>query len=512
MPRNKKGVVPIHNAIISTFPHKGDSKQKHCFVMEHDSRRTFYAAAPSEKLMYLWLDALKKASKLEFHEKEVNTDEYYQLLGFDHENIKLEGTPDVKDIQKAYRKACLRYHPDKPTGSLSQFEKIQEAYEVLMSIKEAEEDDRIFHTKEFDVTVKKGPKGVGLGLVVQEDPKKGIINVTKVSDGILCTLHEEEKYGPIQPGDTLTQVGQERIKGWPLNRVVERLNEFRIPIGSSILMKFSRRLRKSGPESIRDALVQLEPEHAPLSPGLLFPQSGKSRGSPTADFGGRTNDSDVADPDLISDALREDGDEKFETIQEVRDKLRMSEVMGRGLEEENAKLYTDIGALRDSVIQAEAQQSSLKRQLEESEYAKTLAEQKIQELEKEVAALIAEPSDDRNTKVDNERPKWMANALKTPTDKAAQKRALRLAVSAAQNHDPGYVMMKWQSQGEHHSAEAKLKRLEQRLGRLSGANDTHHSPASPTAKADQLRAKLNERLEFRPRLHHLLENGILEKS
>ena len=66
MPRNKKGVVPIHNAIISTFPHKGDSKQKHCFVMEHDSRRTFYAAAPSEKLMYLWLDALKKASKLEF--------------------------------------------------------------------------------------------------------------------------------------------------------------------------------------------------------------------------------------------------------------------------------------------------------------------------------------------------------------------------------------------------------------------------------------------------------------
>ena len=141
MPRNKKGVVPIHNAIISTFPHKGDSKQKHCFVMEHDSRRTFYAAAPSEKLMYLWLDALKKASKLEFHEKEVNTDEYYQLLGFDHENIKLEGTPDVKDIQKAYRKACLRYHPDKPTGSLSQFEKIQEAYEVLMSIKEAEEDE-----------------------------------------------------------------------------------------------------------------------------------------------------------------------------------------------------------------------------------------------------------------------------------------------------------------------------------------------------------------------------------
>ena len=81
-----------------------------------------------------------------------------------------------------------------------------------------------------------------------------------------------------------------------------------------ILMKFSRRLRKSGPESIRDALVQLEPEHAPLSPGLLFPQSGKSRGSPTADFGGRTNDSDVADPDLISDALREDGDEKFEFV------------------------------------------------------------------------------------------------------------------------------------------------------------------------------------------------------
>ena len=35
VPKKKKGTVPVHNAKITTFPHKGDSKQKFCFVMEH---------------------------------------------------------------------------------------------------------------------------------------------------------------------------------------------------------------------------------------------------------------------------------------------------------------------------------------------------------------------------------------------------------------------------------------------------------------------------------------------
>ena len=539
LPKNKKGTVAIHNAKITTFPHKGDSKQKHTFVLEHPARRPFRASAPSEKLMYLWLDALKKASKLEFDEEEVNTDEYYQILGFDHEAVKANGTPDVKDIQKNYRKACLKVHPDKPTGSLEQFEKVQEAYEILISIKEKEEEDRVFTAVEFSVTVEKGPRGVGLGLVVQEDPKKGVINVTKVSDTIRCTLHDKEKFKHIQAGDTLTQVGEDRIKGWPLNRVVERLNDFRVPIGKSILMKFSRRIRKFEERSGDDlsALAPMYDPNVPLSPAMPerensyadYPYTPEDQG-----IRGGVRDSECADPGLVDAEIREMGGDEVLNGQTARDKLHMSEVMRRGLEEENAGLYEEIAQLRDRCVQAEASQGSMRRQLEESECSREAAEQKVSELQKEVNALVAMevggngkgglPSGGRNVS-------WMEVAQNAHASSSAaqlqpaQARAQRLAVIAAQAHDTSSVMSKWQAKGGHHSAEAKLNRLEQRLASLGkgkpsmGGGPPAMPPAAPgaaeqqriSAKGQQLKDSLKQRLEFRPQKKHLVQNGILLK-
>jgi hypothetical protein len=495
VPKKKKGTVPVHNAKITTFPHKGDSKQKFCFVMEHESRRPFYASAPTEKLMYLWLDALKKASKLEFDEKEVNTDEYYELLGFKPEEVKANGTPEVKDIQKLYRKACLRVHPDKPTGSLELFEKVQEAYEMLMSIKEQEEEDRIYDVLEFSTTVKKGPRGVGLGLVVQEDPKKGVINVTKVSESILCTMHAEfkERFKHVAPGDTLTQVGEDRIKGWPLNRVVERLNDFRVPIGRSILMKFSRRVRKG---VTANSITRLTSSWANLSPapsGRDDDDSGGSDGDNGDDHGGShsgypypstpvdqgagmgVRDSECADPSLVNAEIVENGDDDFMNGETVKDKLRMSEVVRGGLEEENAKLYEEISRLRDRCVQAEAQESSLKRQLEESELARRDAEASIVELQKEVSALLVDHEDVvAGGPAPRASSSWIAAAQQTQTQTQTQKQ--RISSLAAQAQVEGSVMSKWQAKGAGHSAEAKLNRLEQRLASLG-----RNGPGAPVA-------------------------------
>lgn len=50
--------------------------------------------------------------------------EYYNILG-----IK-KGATDA-EIKKAYKKAALKHHPDRPNGNENEFKKISEAYEVL---------------------------------------------------------------------------------------------------------------------------------------------------------------------------------------------------------------------------------------------------------------------------------------------------------------------------------------------------------------------------------------------
>ena len=103
--------------------------------------------------------------------------------------------------------------------------------------------------------------------------------------------------------------------------------------------------------------------------------------------------------------------------------------------------------------------------------------------------------------------------------------AQRLAVIAAQAHDTSSVMSKWQAKGGHHSAEAKLNRLEQRLASLGkgkpsmGGGPPAMPPAAPgaaeqqriSAKGQQLKDSLKQRLEFRPQKKHLVQNGILLK-
>ena len=134
-------------------------------------------------------------------------------------DVKEKGTtPTTKEIQRAYRKACLRCHPDKHPDKGEEFDKVQEAYEILMSIKEKEEEDKLYVVTEYCVTIEKGPRGVGLGLVVAQDPKTGAIAVTKVSDAIRIVVEQGQERPKISPQDIIVGVGDDRIEGWAMQR------------------------------------------------------------------------------------------------------------------------------------------------------------------------------------------------------------------------------------------------------------------------------------------------------
>ena len=54
---------------------------------------------------------------------------HYDILG-------IRSDASASEIRKAYRKAALRWHPDKPGGCGEKFRQIQEAYEILSADRE----------------------------------------------------------------------------------------------------------------------------------------------------------------------------------------------------------------------------------------------------------------------------------------------------------------------------------------------------------------------------------------
>lgn len=50
---------------------------------------------------------------------------YYDVLGVP------KGTSDATAIKKAYKKAALKFHPDRPGGDKQKFQEVSEAFEVL---------------------------------------------------------------------------------------------------------------------------------------------------------------------------------------------------------------------------------------------------------------------------------------------------------------------------------------------------------------------------------------------
>lgn len=141
---------------------------------------------------------------------------YWEELG-----LNPDDNPTVRQIDRAYKKAALRAHPDKG-GDPDKFKAVTDAYEIITSTLEEEEEAKKYKHVTGKATIKKGPPGVGFGMVVVEDPKSGEIVVKEVLDGLNVVGETEPADFQLKAKDVVVGIGDDNVKGWPLTRVIVR--------------------------------------------------------------------------------------------------------------------------------------------------------------------------------------------------------------------------------------------------------------------------------------------------
>eukprot|EP01035_Chromulina_nebulosa_P017305 gene17305-22842_t len=236
-PYNKKGVIPVYGCTIKLI---NDPNREFSFDILHPERKPFSIQAETKEQQDLWMKQIFNAAHSKSLNGELDLTEYYEALDLDPDS-----NPSANEINKAYRKKALVVHPDKG-GDMKEFKKIQEAVDILLSKIEETEKELLYDTVFYDITVIKGPKGEGIGLVVTEDTKKRSITVKDILPSIKIVSASNECEGKVLRHDRLVMIEEDDVMYWPIARVVQRLSDFRVPVGSSIQLTLSRKVLKDG--------------------------------------------------------------------------------------------------------------------------------------------------------------------------------------------------------------------------------------------------------------------------
>ena len=126
---------------------------------------------------------------------------------------------------------------------------------MLVSKLEDEEAAAKFTDIMYECHVRKGELGVGFGMVVVEQPKTGYIVIKSVLPKMQLRYLSAAASGKMLENDRLMTIDEDDVSNWALARVVQRLSDFRVPPGSTVVLKFSRKILKDA-EIMSDQLEE----------------------------------------------------------------------------------------------------------------------------------------------------------------------------------------------------------------------------------------------------------------
>jgi hypothetical protein len=239
----EKGSVDLTGAEVTSIP---DEAATFSFVIKLAQESPFYLQAPDARTLSMWIKAISTAARGKIEKPVIDLPSSYSLLGLD-----INSHLTSADVNRAYRKKALKSHPDKG-GDIAVFEKIQEAFDAVTAHLEENEAAKLFENRRFEAVIQKGGQGVGLGMIVVEDVAKNTIKVKDVLPGIIIKSLTAGASGSIKKDDVLVKVGNDDVTHMPLSRVIQKLNDFRVPVNSTIKLTLVRKMRKDGSPILDD--------------------------------------------------------------------------------------------------------------------------------------------------------------------------------------------------------------------------------------------------------------------
>ena len=197
----------------------------------NDNKEIFILGAESADMMAAWIQTINEAS---IGDSLILTlAQHCQILGLPPPE---ERPVHESEVTHAYRRAVSKCHPDKPGGDERNFRLVQKAYEALLRhIIRADDFQKIVFTVVLEKTAT-----AGIGLRVVEDDETGEIVVRGIHPKIVIHQLGDAAGGSLLDGDILSGIGEESTLAWKFSRIRQRLNDFREPVGSFILLQFVR--------------------------------------------------------------------------------------------------------------------------------------------------------------------------------------------------------------------------------------------------------------------------------
>lgn len=196
-------------------------------------QRAYRFAAEDENTMNMWINALKVEADPS-NARDVSFKAQVKTLGL---RPRFDGAPNTKaEIVKAYRKAVVTAHPDKG-GDEVLFQRIQSAYDK--AVKYVEDYAADVHPTEYKVSIKKTVE-VGIGIKVVEEDNTGEVIIRGMHENCVVNEIGDSAGGTLAEGDVLVKIEDDDVSEYRFSRIRQRLNEFRVPTGSDVVLTFLR--------------------------------------------------------------------------------------------------------------------------------------------------------------------------------------------------------------------------------------------------------------------------------